>query len=247
MKVKKSEHSLWHSIESVGDAAICTVVRNIFTELFGEQNSLTFFKLLEDHAKSNVFLSIIAQFYELQRWVAKSPRNLQEWAHLAEVFFGAVFIERSLWGNDPLKELHDFFLPILKIRYRGLLQFSTKDWVSWNTYPALTSEEKYLKSISVQSQHIFYPTAPIFEQVKVLLKDRDRRFLGHLAIACVNDSSESAEAFHPIEKEAKHLATRLLLNRLHHSNTSIKTHSSALKTVRNESSRYFCFIFISFT
>lgn len=237
-KLKKSEHSLWHSIESVGDAAICTVFRNIFPELFGEQNSLTLFKLLEDHAKSNVFLSVIAKFYELQLWVARSPCKLQEWAYLTEAFFGAVFIERSLWGNDPLKELHDFFLPILKIRYRGLLQFSTKDWVSWNTYPALTSEGKHLKSISVRSQHIFYPTAPIFEQVVVLLNDRDRRFLGHFATACVNDSSESAEAFHPIEEEAKQLATRLLLNRLHRSNTSIKTHSSVSeKTVRNESSR----------
>jgi hypothetical protein len=238
MKVKKSGHSLWHSIESIGDAVICTVFRNIFPELFGEQNSLTLFKLLEDHAKSNVFLSIIAQFYELQFWVAKSPRNLQEWAHLAEAFFGAVFIERSLWGIDPLTELHDFFLSILKIRYRGLLQLSIKDWMSWNTYPTLTSEGKLLRSISVSSQLVFYPTAPFFEKAVVFLKDRDRRFLGHFATACIKDSSESAEAFHPIEKDAEQLATRLLLNRLHRRNSSIKTHSSvSKKTVQNESFR----------
>lgn len=238
MKERKSDHSVWHSIESIGDAAICTVIRNILPELFGEHNSLTLFKLLEDHAKSNIFLRVIAKFYELQVWVERSPRKLQEWAHVAEAFFGAVFIERSLWNNDPLKELHEFFLLILKIRYRGLLQFSTKDWMPWNTYPALTTKVEHLESISVQSQRILYPIAPIFEQVVVLLNDRDPRFLGHFATACVNDSSESAEAFHPNEEEAKQLAIRLLLNRLHQNNTSIKTHSPASKkTVRNESPR----------
>lgn len=78
-------------------------------------------KLLEDHAKGNVFLAQMGRVYRLDQWAQNRPRPKEpkDWADLFEGWFGAVIRELRLFdANDTL-----FIVDIWKLRYRHLKDY----------------------------------------------------------------------------------------------------------------------------
>jgi len=191
----------------MGDARYGDILKQILIDIFGKEDKMR--GLVEDHAKSRWFQGKIAEYYEMKGFVRTQPHYPLQYAKVFEAWFAAFYFDRSYWGGDFEAEARNWLEPICRIRYRSLLRFATRDFISWNSSISMEVSE----SIIVDYEFISYPKNPIFKKSCVILKDQTPRNMGWLARIRWSDL-EIFEGFHFNKKIAEERAHRSLQNHL---------------------------------
>ena len=208
---KKTTRSNWHILESLGDGVVLLALRVVLPKIFGHQSSLSFLKVLEDHAKSTAFLAEIAKYYGLHIWYAYELRAPLHWANLCEAWIGAVFTSNSMWAEaSDDKEIMEWLTKIFMIRYRDLLPFVIRDWLFSENDDAAEDESE---STNVTFEEVLYPIASCFANAKIVLNNRNSRFVGYFATARSKCSLEPVTGFHTVKEKAKYVVRQKLWNK----------------------------------
>jgi len=206
----KSDHSQFHTLETLGDGVILLLIRRLIPSLFGPDMSLGFLKLLEDHGKSNRCLEQLAMDYNLEVWAAALPQLEKKLANFFELWIGSVFNERRLWDKNPLEALEEFFRRIWEIRYRVLQPYMPPRWASCWKLPSVEEEKEDVK---VSCREIHYPDS-VFDLCQLNLPGARQRSVGFVARATSTQLSPGEqnyiEVFDSDLERAQDLARRLV-------------------------------------
>ena len=210
-KPTKSDHSAWHTLETLGDGIILFLLRRSLLALFGIEMNLGFLKLFEDHAKSNRCLEQLAKDYQLNTRVAKVPPLERKLANFFEVWIGSIYQEQCLWYEHPFKQLEDFFGRLWELRYRVLRPYmQPQGGYCWGHWP----DDDKKGDVDVVCTEIYYPDSPLFDQCRLNFSGVTKRSIGFVAKATYTTLSGAEqshiEVFDSNESRARNLARRLV-------------------------------------
>jgi hypothetical protein len=206
-------------LESIGDREYNLLLGRFLVGRLGYENH-PFSKLIHDKGKSNEFMGLIGDQYEMRNMIDDRPRDLQQNAQVFEAFLGALYIDRGRWGGDFNEEVGGWLQQIWEILLRPIFQYTVHNFIFCADCKAI--------NMKVSVEKIEYPTSPIFEENRelLLLKDPNPRELGFLATA--KWENYCAKAFHPQQSEAEKRARQILRHQVEHPR---KINVSAFKAV----------------
>ena len=176
----------------MGDNACSGKVINALSVLVGDANHNVFYGLL-DAAKSNNEYAIYTTIYELWKYVRHKPDKCG-WpqnsvqaapaADLWEVYWGAVFRERTLWGLGE-DDLDWFFTSLLHARYASVIELFAVDKSMDISHIQLSQEELQQSSKIVTTDHAVWQSTLTDFPPKFITKlgISGKTFLGYLSTA----------------------------------------------------------------
>ncbi len=202
----------YKSLETVGDAACTPKVIDALTVLVGDTNHKVFYGLL-DAAKSNNEYAVYATIYELWKYVRHKPDTFgwpqdtlqsEAAADLWEVYWGAVFRERALWGVGE-DDLDWFFTSLLRSRYASVIELFAVD--EYMDISQVQQSQEELSTECVTTYHVVWKSTltDFPPKFNTNVEVSNESFLGYLSTAPSNHLSPQSTitAFGITEDESK--------------------------------------------
>ena len=192
----------------MGESTIHLSIRGLTQTLFGENISIGFSKLLEDHFTSSKVCFRLSQDYGLGRWVLKDFLTEKQGADLFEAWLGSVYEELEMWGDDAQERIEEFLKALLEIRYRRLRPFM----VGPRMLNCVFSGKNEAQERNVVSSEVWYPDHEVFKACKLALPQFEKRRVGFMATANWIDKQGNEicfEVFDGDQGRAEDLARRL--------------------------------------
>ena len=154
---------MYKYFEVVGDSSINKKFTDALCLLVGRANHKVLYSLY-DVAKSNIEFAVYTTVFDLWKFVRQKPEergwpntkaDINRAANLWEVYWGAVFKERALWGVDE-QDLDWIFNTLLYSRYKPLIDFTSLGTDVNPSHIKLSEEESRWETETVSGSHIVW-------------------------------------------------------------------------------------------
>ena len=169
---------MYKHFEVVGDSSINKKIIQTLSLLVGLGNHKALYSLY-DIAKSNTEFAVYTTIFDLWKFVRHKPdergwpntkADINRAANLWEVYWGAVFEERALWGVGE-QDLDWIFNSLLYSRYKPLIDFISLDADVDPSQIDLSEEESRWEIETMYSSHTVWQSTitdlpPFINQVR---------------------------------------------------------------------------------